>query len=127
MAKAGVRSGLHRDAAVLGWSHQVARGDGEWGDGEWVAEWPEQVPPHIKTYIHRVGRTARAGRSGSCYSVLVPTEVWHFKQMLKQTSVSLTTLKGGAPLAELLEEMQDQYAEALQQLKVLSADTKWLI
>ena len=32
-------------------------------------------PPYIKTYIHRVGRTARAGRAGTAISLLEKKEV----------------------------------------------------
>eukprot|EP00742_Colponemidia_sp_Colp-10_P006189 GILJ01006627.1.p1 GENE.GILJ01006627.1~~GILJ01006627.1.p1 ORF type:complete len:667 (+),score=126.45 GILJ01006627.1:54-2003(+) len=42
------------------------------------------VPVFIKTYIHRVGRTARAGRAGSTYTLLRPQEMRHFKQMVKK-------------------------------------------
>jgi len=40
------------------------------------------TPVHVKTYIHRVGRTARAGNRGSAYSLLESREAHHFKQML---------------------------------------------
>lgn len=33
------------------------------------------VPPVIKRYIHRVGRTARAGRSGTAITLLERKEV----------------------------------------------------
>ncbi len=33
------------------------------------------VPVYIKTYIHRVGRTARAGREGAAYTLLQSKEV----------------------------------------------------
>lgn len=42
------------------------------------------VPVHCKTYIHRVGRTARAGQSGKAYAILESREAHHFKQMLAQ-------------------------------------------
>lgn len=32
-------------------------------------------PPYIKTYVHRVGRTARAGRAGTAISLLEKKEV----------------------------------------------------
>ena len=33
------------------------------------------VPVYMKTYIHRVGRTARAGEYGVAYTILRPQEV----------------------------------------------------
>ena len=33
------------------------------------------VPTNIKTYIHRVGRTARAGKEGHAYTLLIKQEV----------------------------------------------------
>lgn len=33
------------------------------------------MPPYVKTYIHRAGRTARAGLSGSCFTMLRKHEV----------------------------------------------------
>jgi hypothetical protein len=33
------------------------------------------VPPYVKTYIHRAGRTARAGQTGCCFSLLHMGEV----------------------------------------------------
>lgn len=38
----------------------------------------------IKRYIHRVGRTARAGKPGMAVTLLEKKEVFHFKQMLKK-------------------------------------------
>lgn len=32
-------------------------------------------PPYIKTYIHRAGRTARAGQAGRCFTLLHRDEV----------------------------------------------------
>lgn len=33
------------------------------------------VPPSIKIYIHRIGRTARAGKKGTAYSLLSTNQV----------------------------------------------------
>lgn len=35
------------------------------------------MPVYIKTYIHRVGRTARAGQAGRCFTLLRKDEVCH--------------------------------------------------
>lgn len=36
------------------------------------------MPVYIKTYIHRAGRTARAGQAGRCFTLLRKGEVCHF-------------------------------------------------
>merc|ERR1712048_1196522 len=38
-------------------------------------------PANGKTYVHRVGRTARAGAPGKAITLLTTKEVFHFKQM----------------------------------------------
>lgn len=40
------------------------------------------APTHLKTYVHRVGRTARAGRRGMAYTLCRPTEESKFQTML---------------------------------------------
>ncbi|XP_014485624.1 PREDICTED: ATP-dependent RNA helicase DDX51 [Dinoponera quadriceps] len=40
------------------------------------------VPKHIKGYIHRAGRTGRAGKPGTAVSLLTANQVGIFKQML---------------------------------------------
>ncbi|KAG0362492.1 P-loop containing nucleoside triphosphate hydrolase protein [Gamsiella multidivaricata] len=42
------------------------------------------TPVYMKKYIHRVGRTARAGKSGTAYSLVEMQEVRHFKEMLSK-------------------------------------------
>lgn len=42
------------------------------------------APTHIRTYIHRVGRTARAGRSGRAFTLVEPGRVNRFKAMLRR-------------------------------------------
>lgn len=40
------------------------------------------MPAYIKTYIHRAGRTARAGQAGRCFTLLSKDEVWHLLSYL---------------------------------------------
>lgn len=47
------------------------------------------VPSSLKTYIHRAGRTARAGHSGTCISLLTPNESGHFRFMLQSVDASI--------------------------------------
>ena len=39
-------------------------------------------PANIKGYVHRVGRTARAGKAGTSYTLLRDAEVHHFKSSM---------------------------------------------
>lgn len=41
-------------------------------------------PPQSRMYLHRVGRTARAGRSGTAITVLLANQVHHFKEMVRE-------------------------------------------
>lgn len=41
------------------------------------------IPAHVKTYLHRVGRTARAGRSGKTATILLPEQARFFKQTIQ--------------------------------------------
>lgn len=42
------------------------------------------APKYLKTYIHRAGRTARAGAFGLAVTMLHSTQVSHFMGLLKQ-------------------------------------------
>jgi ATP-dependent RNA helicase DDX51/DBP6 len=42
------------------------------------------APTRIRTYMHRAGRTARAGREGTCTTLLTRDQTAHFKAMLAQ-------------------------------------------
>ena len=52
------------------------------------------APSHPKTYIHRVGRTARAGRRGTAITLLLREEVRFFSQLRKKAG--LRTIKPAA-------------------------------
>jgi len=47
------------------------------------------VPRHIKTYIHRIGRTARAGRHGTAITLLPSNELTHFKKLLNNAGKTI--------------------------------------
>eukprot|EP01116_Phalansterium_solitarium_P021698 TRINITY_DN6857_c0_g1_i1.p1 TRINITY_DN6857_c0_g1~~TRINITY_DN6857_c0_g1_i1.p1 ORF type:complete len:701 (+),score=254.06 TRINITY_DN6857_c0_g1_i1:153-2255(+) len=42
------------------------------------------VPVYVRAYVHRCGRTARAGRSGTALTLVSAPEIRHFKQMLQK-------------------------------------------
>ena len=43
-------------------------------------------PANIKGYVHRVGRTARAGKAGTSYTLLKDSEVHHFKASMAKAA-----------------------------------------
>ena len=44
------------------------------------------APSHIKTYVHRIGRTARAGRAGTAVTMLKQGQLAGFRAMLQKTT-----------------------------------------
>ncbi len=41
------------------------------------------IPPHYEDYVHRIGRTARAGNHGVAITLVAPDEEWHLKKIEK--------------------------------------------
>ncbi len=72
-------------------------------------------PVFVKTYVHRVGRTARAGASGAAYTICKEDEARHFKSIRRRISEARpakTTLQASdyedlaASFAAVLAELQ---------------------
>lgn len=74
-----------------------------------------------KSYVHRVGRTARAGEQGLAITILAAKEVYHFKQMCKRLSSKCIRLK---ILHDELSVYIEKYEAALKQLQIKIADKK---
>jgi ATP-dependent RNA helicase DDX51/DBP6 len=47
-----------------------------------------EAPKHVTSYIHKIGRTARAGRSGMAITLLEHKQVFFFKKMISTISKS---------------------------------------
>ncbi|CAN0921606.1 DEAD-box ATP-dependent RNA helicase 1 [Linum grandiflorum] len=45
------------------------------------------MPSYVKTYIHRAGRTARAGKKGRCFTLLTKVEVKRFNNLLQKAGI----------------------------------------
>lgn len=73
------------------------------------------VPKFVRNYIHRVGRTARAGNQGTAITLLHREEVYHFKEMIQKTGrkkIPNFNIK-----QDKLKSMVGKYQEALTQLQ----------
>ncbi|KAI3700737.1 hypothetical protein L2E82_45375 [Cichorium intybus] len=72
-------------------------------------------PPYIKTYIHRAGRTARAGNSGRCFTLLHEDEVKQFKKLLKKADIDSCDVHTVS--SDSIESLRSTYDDALEKLK----------
>ncbi|KAH6825641.1 RNA helicase 1 [Perilla frutescens var. hirtella] len=73
------------------------------------------MPQYIKTYIHRAGRTARAGQSGRCFTLLRKDEVIRFKKLLQKAG-NESCPEYSVP-SESVESFRSMYSTALERLK----------
>ncbi|XP_031342521.1 probable ATP-dependent RNA helicase Dbp73D [Photinus pyralis] len=74
-------------------------------------------PKFLKTYIHRAGRTARAGELGLAVTILNHSEVQGFQGLLNAAGKG--NLEEILISEEVLEPLSEQYTEALEGLKKL--------
>ncbi|KAM3244644.1 hypothetical protein ACQJBY_056134 [Aegilops geniculata] len=74
-----------------------------------------EMPQYVKTYIHRAGRTARAGESGSCFTFLRKNEVKRFDKMLKKADGSSCILRSLPE--ESIDSLRPVFETALEKLK----------
>uniref|UniRef100_F6PH49 ATP-dependent RNA helicase n=1 Tax=Ciona intestinalis TaxID=7719 RepID=F6PH49_CIOIN len=80
------------------------------------------VPPLIKTYIHRIGRTARAGATGTAYTLLRKQEIFHFKKMIADAGkCKVKTMKipkeSTQKMVSIYEQVLPMVAEKMKTLK----------
>uniref|UniRef100_A0A5B7BPJ3 ATP-dependent RNA helicase n=1 Tax=Davidia involucrata TaxID=16924 RepID=A0A5B7BPJ3_DAVIN len=73
------------------------------------------MPAYIKTYIHRAGRTARAGQTGCCFTLLRKDEVKRFKKLLQKADNN-SCLVHSVP-SDSIESLRVTYSSALEKLK----------
>ncbi|KAL1311385.1 hypothetical protein AAFC00_001553 [Neodothiora populina] len=79
------------------------------------------LPPDSKTYVHRVGRTARAGKSGVAISVVTQYDVEVYQRIEKALSKTLDEYK--APREEVMvfaEKVSEAQRVAIQEMKNLN-------
>jgi len=73
-------------------------------------------PKQLLAYVHRAGRTARAGLSGSVVTIADDTEINQFKKLMESNNrwSSFTQLDVSK---DRIKELKPKYREALGQLK----------
>ena len=57
------------------------------------------LPPSYEDYVHRIGRTARAGNTGDAISLIDPADEWHLKKIEQLIRMPI-------PLLDLPEEVE---------------------
>ena len=73
------------------------------------------APVDAAKYVHRVGRTARAGKEGDAWTLVEEQEARHFKKMA-QTFRRQSPLEKCKPDKVELEALRPHYIEALDKL-----------
>ncbi|KAJ4848872.1 DEAD-box ATP-dependent RNA helicase 1 [Turnera subulata] len=73
------------------------------------------MPAYVKTYIHRAGRTARAGQVGRCFTLLRKHEVKRFKNMLQKADSDSCPVYSVS--SSSVESLRSIYVSALEKLK----------
>ncbi len=79
------------------------------------------VPPNYEDYVHRIGRTARAGNKGDAITLIDPSEEWHWKKIeeLIRTKIPPIVVPREVEIIETtFEERQSQLREIDRQRKI---------
>ncbi|KAJ3152423.1 ATP-dependent RNA helicase dbp6 [Geranomyces michiganensis] len=75
------------------------------------------LPSRTKTYVHRVGRTARAGRAGVAWTILEAREARWFKQeVVRKVERGDKTVKRVKVTADSVSGLVEGYQDALKEL-----------
>lgn len=73
------------------------------------------LPKHLKIYIHRIGRTARAGQTGSAITIIAPDQIKTFEKLLE--TANKKSVKEMTPNREVEESHALNYANTLKKLQ----------
>jgi ATP-dependent RNA helicase RhlE len=79
------------------------------------------LPNDYDDYIHRIGRTARAGNRGDAITLIDPSDEWHWKKIenLIRQEIELQELPDEVEIVETeFSESQDQLREIDRQRKI---------
>ena len=73
------------------------------------------APSYVKTYIHRVGRTARAGRPGTAYTLCDEKQAKPFLKMLRDGNV--TGCEEKSITSDHLDPLREDYKKSLEKVQ----------
>ncbi|XP_074471800.1 ATP-dependent RNA helicase DDX51 [Sebastes fasciatus] len=80
------------------------------------------APQYIRTYIHRIGRTARAGKTGLAFTFLLGVQEKNFLQMVVEAGTPGIQKQIVKP--QNLKSMEARYEETLQELANVIKDER---
>lgn len=79
------------------------------------------VPPSVTSYVHRVGRTARAGKEGSAWTLVAHREGrWFANEIARGSDGKITRCKNVDRVnvkLEGMDEFESRYGDALEELE----------
>lgn len=79
------------------------------------------IPPQYEDYVHRIGRTARAGNDGTAITLVAPDEEWHLKRIEKliRMNIPVAEIPAGVDIEKTgFDERQKQLREIDRQHKI---------
>ena len=79
------------------------------------------IPPRYEDYVHRIGRTARAGNTGTAITLVSPDEIWHLRHIEKLIRMQIpeALIPEGVEVTDTgFEERQKQKREVDRQRKI---------
>jgi ATP-dependent RNA helicase RhlE len=85
------------------------------------------IPPRYEDYVHRIGRTARAGNLGTAITLVGPDEEWHLQRIEKLIRMEIPRVAMPAGVIQEttgFEEQQQQLREIDRQRKIDDPDFK---
>jgi len=78
------------------------------------------VPPDYENYVHRIGRTARAGSQGDAITLIEPSEEWHWKKVEELIRMEVPPQE----IPEEVEVIDTDFDERQQQLREIDRQRK---